>query len=561
MKRFHLVGLVSLLILGLMSFNSQGRVAKSHAPAIAQTGCVPAPSGLVSWWPGDGNADDIVGGNNGTLRNGATFATGQVQQAFSFDGVDDYVNAGRHPSLDITGDITLEAWIKPDTIGSYARVIYKGSGDRSAADMAYVLGVNGNSVYFGLAKGGGQTWIESGGGLIPGTWHYIVGVLNGTSMKTYVNGIEKGSASFTGPIDIEPRDLLIGGDDTSGRDFDGLVDEVEIFNRALSQAEIQAIYNAGSAGKCKNNPPEARCQDVTVSAGPSCTANASINNGSFDPDSDPITLSQSPPGPYSLGTTTVMLTVTDDESASSQCTAMVTVVDNTPPALTCPAALTVGTNNCCLYIGSIGNATATDNCDGSVSVSNTAPTAFPLGSTGVTWKATDDAGNMNTCAQSVTVKDMTAPPVSGSVIQSSLWPSNHDLVNVGLLVTASDQCDAGVTINVMVFGDEDDEEPTGDGTHSPDAKDIAPGTLRLRSERKGDADGRVYLIVVKATDDAGNTGVSCSTVVVPKSQSQVDVNAVNAQAASARSFCLTNNGAPPSGYVVIGNGPVIGSKQ
>jgi hypothetical protein len=303
------------------------------------------------------------------------------------------------------------------------------------------------------------------------------------------------------------------------------------------------------------------CQDVMVSAGSNCTANASINNGSFDPDGDSITISQSPPGPYSLGMTTVTLTVEDDDGVTDTCTATVTVVDNTPPSLSCPAAVTVGTNNGCTYVGPIGSATATDNCDGSVTISNNAPASFPLGSTIVTWKATDDAGNMNTCAQSVTVRDTTAPTVSSSVIQSTLWPPNHNLVNVGLSVSAADQCDANLSINVTVFGDEDDEEPTGDGTHSPDAKDIAPSTLRVRSERKGDADGRVYLLVVKASDDAGNMGVACSTVVVPRSQSQADVNAVNAQAASARSFCLTNNGAPPSGYVVIGNGPVIGPKQ
>jgi CSLREA domain-containing protein len=160
--------------------------------------------------------------------------------------------------------------------------------------------------------------------------------------------------------------------------------------------------------------------------------------------------------------------------------------------------------------------------------------------------------------------DTTPPTVSCSVAQGvlpTLWPPNHDLVNVGLSVSAADQCDANLTITVMVFGDEDDEEPTGDGTHSPDAKDIAPGTLRVRSERKADADGRVYLIVVKATDDAGNVGLACCTVVVPKSQSQADQNAVNAQAASARSYCLANNGAPPMGYFVIGDGSIIGPKQ
>ena len=75
-----------------------------------------------------------------------------------------------------------------------------------------------------------------------------------------------------------------------------------------------------------NQPPMAICQDVTVAAGPSCTATASIDNGSSDPDGDPITLVQSPAGPYALGATIVTLTVTDSEGASSNCSATVTVL-------------------------------------------------------------------------------------------------------------------------------------------------------------------------------------------------------------------------------------------
>jgi hypothetical protein len=95
-----------------------------------------------------------------------------------------------------------------------------------------------------------------------------------------------------------------------GAPFNGLVDEVEVFNRALSLLEIQSISNAGSAGKCKNRAPVALCQNVTVSASADCAASASINNGSSDPDGDAITITQSPPGPYPLGATSVTMTVT-----------------------------------------------------------------------------------------------------------------------------------------------------------------------------------------------------------------------------------------------------------
>ncbi len=112
---------------------------------------------------------------------------------------------------------------------------------------------------------------------------------------------------------------------------------------------------------------------------------------------------------------------------------------------------------------------------------------------------------------------------------------------------------------MLVFSDEDDEESTGSGTHSPDAKDDGE-TLRLQSERKGDSNGRVYLIVVIATDAAGNEGFDCCTVVVPKSKSKKALADVDDQALIAEVFCL-EFGEPPPGFVEVGDGPVIGPKQ
>jgi hypothetical protein len=88
-----------------------------------------------------------------------------------------------------------------------------------------------------------------------------------------------------------------------------------------------------------NQAPDALCKNVTVSASATgCTAPASINNGSVDPDGDPITLAQSPAGPYSLGSTGVTLTVSDDRGLSSSCMGTVSVVDTTPPAISSVSA-------------------------------------------------------------------------------------------------------------------------------------------------------------------------------------------------------------------------------
>ena len=134
------------------------------------------------------------------------------------------------------------------------------------------------------------------------------------------------------------------------------------------------------------------------------------------------------------------------------------------------------------------------------------------------------------------------------------------LVNVGLAATATGDCPGGQTITVQVFSDEDDVDALTIDDMSPDAKDIAVSTLRLRAERRDSGDGRVYLVVVRATDACG-TAFNSHTVVVSKSQSAANIASVNAQAAAAKAFCDANGGAPPPGYFVIGDGPIIGPKQ
>lgn len=119
-------------------------------------------------------------------------------------------------------------------------------------------------------------------------------------------------------------------------------------------------------GYSTNQPPVALCQDVTVSAGTACSANASVDAGSSDPDGDPITLTQEPAGPYPVGTTEVTLTATDPDGESSSCTATVTVVDDTDPVIHCNAPASITPPSAPISV----TATATDNC-GAASVSVT----------------------------------------------------------------------------------------------------------------------------------------------------------------------------------------------
>ncbi|MFL6335649.1 MAG: Ig-like domain-containing protein [Pyrinomonadaceae bacterium] len=171
----------------------------------------------------------------------------------------------------------------------------------------------------------------------------------------------------------------------------------------------------------------------------------------------------------------------------------------------------------------------------------------------------DGTEDSNVATVTINVEDTQAPSVSCSVSRALLWPPNSDLVNVGLSVTATDNDGEAPAVSIDVFSDEDDAEQVGG--MSPDAKDVAAGSLRLRAERRGDADGRVYVIRIKATDTSNNVSYSYCTVVVPHSQGKADLNSVNAQAAAAVAAFVSNGNNPPAGYFLVGDGPAVGPKQ
>jgi hypothetical protein len=146
------------------------------------------------------------------------------------------------------------------------------------------------------------------------------------------------------------------------------------------------------------------------------------------------------------------------------------------------------------------------------------------------------------------------------------------LETVGLTVNVSDEGDptwAAGSLVVEVWSDETEIPDTGDGTgrHAPDAKDIADGTLRLRNERRGSEDGRVYLIAARAEDSSGNVGFGFCTVVVPRDQSGEGFAEVTAQGSVALSTAASTPGSTigekvvPLGFVRHGVSEDLGPHQ
>ncbi len=207
--------------------------------------CTPPPSGMVSWWKAEDNANDSVGTNHGTMMNGATFAAGMVGQAFSLDGVDDYVeipDAASYLLNNLAGTIT--AWVKPLSVGGNDVIVAFGSG---SGGQGVGLGIWGN-VYI-YHHYGTYDWMSSTP-VNANEWTFLAYTWDSTTEYIYKNGI----LSDTRPRNFNyvPGNARIGhgfwGDTANA--FPGLIDEITVFNRTLTAQEIAAIYNAGSAGIC-----------------------------------------------------------------------------------------------------------------------------------------------------------------------------------------------------------------------------------------------------------------------------------------------------------------------
>src|SRR2546427_8380874 len=233
-----------------------------HAGSFGKCHCVSPPSGLVSWWPGDGNAKDIVGPNDGTLVNGATFAPGKVGQAFSLNGVDQYVNVGSSATFDVL-NFTIDAWvhIDPATNVGERRIISRDDAVVVPDRQLFVLkssspvasgGADGHAV-FAILKGVALADVSAPASLTAG-WHHLAGVRSGSTIALYVDGVLVATTTTSIAGTISPLAPLVIGQVSPALNaefFSGLIDEVEIFDRALSVPEIQAVFNADSAGKCK----------------------------------------------------------------------------------------------------------------------------------------------------------------------------------------------------------------------------------------------------------------------------------------------------------------------
>ncbi|OHA79276.1 MAG: hypothetical protein A2747_02435 [Candidatus Yonathbacteria bacterium RIFCSPHIGHO2_01_FULL_44_41] len=217
-------------------------------------------NGLVGLWYFDGadmsgtTAYDRSGsGNNGTLTNGPLRAIGKVGQGLSFDGSNDYVNSANNFDSSV---FSVCAWIYPTASNTLARVITTPSGNTTKWSIIFNTSKVSFDVNSGTAPGTSALALNN--------WYHVCGTYDGANKLLYLNSINQ-IASGAGSIAYDAgTGIRIGARHNTSRFFAGGIDDVRIYNRALTQAEITQLYNMGGS---KINAPQNNIPGSTLQSG------------------------------------------------------------------------------------------------------------------------------------------------------------------------------------------------------------------------------------------------------------------------------------------------------
>ncbi len=202
--------------------------------------------GLVAFWKFDEGSgttayDSSGNGNNGILTNGPVFTAGRSGNGLRFDGLNDYVIVADSPSLR-PNNFTIEAWIMPPAFVGH--VLGKEYG--STSDNSYVVWISAANVLSAHSSPGGFVSYPT---LQLNSWYHVAYVKDGTAVRFYINGTQVTSTTMSLIVNYDASNLFIGADDNDNNEigdgtFNGIIDEVRIYNRALQSAEIANSYNA-----------------------------------------------------------------------------------------------------------------------------------------------------------------------------------------------------------------------------------------------------------------------------------------------------------------------------
>jgi hypothetical protein len=384
----------------------------------------------VSWWRAEGNVLDGVGANNGALVNGATYGAGKFGQGFSFDGVDDLVQATSTGMPTGGSNRTLVLWAQLDTLPA-AEAFLAGYGGFGTNNQSYHLGVLNDGRVFFSQWGGALT----GPVLNTGQWYHIAVRNIGPSVTLFVNGANVGSQfmSINTPAASPFYMGRIPGTLGDTRVLDGSVDEVSVYSRALTTAEIQSLYNSTSTGIDRTvtvtpaaNQSGTATITVTVTDGGSLTATDTFDvivNAVNDPPVITPAAAQSATEDTNKAITGI--SVADIDAASSSVSVTLGVTRGTlTVSTTVPGGLTAGNIT--------GNGSASVTLTGTISAINTTLAA----ATGLTYLPQSNYSGPDTV--SIQMNDNGNTGIGGPLSDNDSVPVQVAAVADAPVVTASD---------------------------------------------------------------------------------------------------------------------------
>jgi hypothetical protein len=485
--------------------------------------CVPVPTNIVLWLPFDEKTGATLTnlvpiGNNGTPVSAPVSVGGFVANSLNFNGTNQYVTVPDYPAINFnTNDFSMDAWIRRDpNSGNSPRIIID---KRDARNIGYSLSVSFDNLLFQLCDSALLPTNYRDTGVVPADnqWHFVAVTISRGSTNGglfYIDGNPTGTFDPTGhPGSLTNTNSFLVGNTLFGGAFSwmGGIDEVEMFNRVLTPAEIATIFNAGSAGKCKEpcavplivnyptnktvecgtswsfDPPTAKGADVTI------TSSGFVTNGIC---------------PKSITQSWLITAACGNSTTSSQ---TVTQVDTTPPTINCPTNKTVGYGATWTF----DTPAASDACSGTnviIGVLNTVTNVLSSTITR-TWLAVDLCGNANTCSQTVTVAPapICVPPpgklilwlpfdeTSGTV-SANLGPSSNNGTQVGGPSVVSGYVDHSLAFN-----------GTSQYVSVPSYTSVSIGTLDLTIDawiKRDPSSGNSPRIIVDKRDPLTDIGYS-----------------------------------------------------
>jgi hypothetical protein len=482
-----------------------GNGATSAGVGVAVSNTAPASPGLVAAYGFDETSGSIVGdssgnSNSGSITGAARIVAGKYGGALSFNGSSNLVSVPDSNSLDLTSGMTLEAWVKPTTLGAFKTVVLK----EAPGDLSY--GMYASSAYGGSGVSRPSAWIAGTDvgattALPTGAWSHLAATYDRTSFKLYINGTQVASKAFTGAITPSTGALKIGGNSIWGEYFNGQIDEIRVYNRALSPSEIAADRDAPISGGSPPPPSDTTAPTVsltspgagtTVSGSVTVAANAADNVGvvgvQFKLDGANLG-TEDTASPYSTtwntttatnGSHTLTAVARDAAGNTTTSTSVTVTVSNSTPDLTPPTvSVTAPTSGSTISGSQALTATAADN----------------VGVVGVQFKL--DGANLGT--------EDTASPYSITWNTATSANGSHTLTAVARDAAANSATSASVTVTV--------NNPLPDTTQ-PDVNLTAPSegaTVNDTATVSATASDNVGVVGVQFKLDGANLGAEDTT--------------------------------------------------